>query len=449
MKGKSRVIVGMSGGVDSSVAAYLLKQQGYDVVGLFMRNWNDASVTLEDECPWIDDSRDAMLVADQLGIPFQVIDMSEVYKERIVDYMFHEYQIGRTPNPDVLCNREIKFDLFLEEALKLGADFVGTGHYVRKGMVLGESGTEEFQLLRGLDPNKDQSYFLCQLNQFQLSKALFPIGELQKSEVRKIAEDIGLVTANKKDSQGLCFIGKVSLPEFLQQKLEVKKGEVYEIAADDSSVLEYKELVFGETEDEIMKPNPGASESLNDIVVNNNGNQTLEEDAVNNKGVQALEPSESIDFKIHLAKLRLNLNDCNWVPTGEHRGAHFYTRGQRKGLQIGGKPLPLFIVNTDVANNRIFVGQGEDHPALFYRGLMVNKEEVHWVRPSLIDSSLKSKKLTCQIRYRQAAFPCELILDSEENMIVYFSAPHKSVTPGQFVAVFNENELIFSGAISE
>lgn len=436
MKGKSRVIVGMSGGVDSSVAAYLLKEQGYDVVGLFMRNWNDASVTLEDECPWIDDSRDAMLVADQLGIPFQVIDMSEVYKERIVDYMFHEYQIGRTPNPDVLCNREIKFDLFLEEALKLGADFVGTGHYVRKGVVLGNSGIEEYQLLRGLDPNKDQSYFLCQLNQFQLSKALFPIGELQKSEVRKIAEEMGLVTANKKDSQGLCFIGKVSLPEFLQQKLEIKKGEVYEIAADDSSVLEYKELVFGGIEDVEMKPNTGASESLIEVVINNNGNH-------------ALESLELVDFKIHLAQLRLNLNDCNWIPTGEHRGAHFYTRGQRKGLQIGGKPLPLFIVNTDVENNRIFVGQGEDHPALFYRGLMVKKEEIHWVRPSLIDSSLKSKKLTCQIRYRQAAFPCELILDSEENMIVYFSAPHKSVTPGQFVAVFNENELIFSGAISE
>lgn len=434
MKGKSRVIVGMSGGVDSSVAAYLLKQQGYDVVGLFMRNWNDATVTLEDECPWIDDSRDAMLVADQLGIPFQVIDMSEVYKERIVDYMFHEYQIGRTPNPDVLCNREIKFDLFLEEALKLGADFVGTGHYVRKGVVFGESGSEEYQLLRGLDPNKDQSYFLCQLNQFQLSKALFPIGELQKSEVRKIAEEIGLVTANKKDSQGLCFIGKVSLPEFLQQKLEVKKGEVYEIASDDSSVLEYKELVFGGIKDVIKKPNTGASESLNEVVVNNNGNHALVSVAL-------------VDFKIHLAKLRLNLNDCEWIPTGEHRGAHFYTRGQRKGLQIGGKPLPLFIVNTDVDNNRIFVGQGEDHPALFYRGLMVKKEEAHWVRPSLIDSSLKSKKLTCQIRYRQAAFPCELIMDSEENMIVYFSAPHKSVTPGQFVAVFDENELIFSGAI--
>ena len=432
MKSNSRVIVGMSGGVDSSVAAYLLKEQGYDVVGLLMRNWNDASVTLEDECPWIDDSRDAMLVADQLGIPFQVIDMSEVYKERIVDYMFHEYQIGRTPNPDVLCNREIKFDLFLEEALKLGADFVGTGHYVRKGIVLNASGAEEFQLLRGLDPNKDQSYFLCQLNQFQLSKALFPIGELQKSEVRKIAEEIGLVTANKKDSQGLCFIGKVSLPEFLQQKLEIKKGEVFEITGNDPSVVGYKEQVFGRVEDVEMKPTAG----INDSGINESLNEVNESLSLANS-------------KILLAKLRLNLNDCQWIPTGEHRGAHFYTRGQRKGLQIGGKPLPLFILNTDVENNRIFVGQGEDHPALFYRGLMVKKEEAHWVRPSLIDSSLKSKKLTCQIRYRQAAFPCELIEDSEGNIIVYFSHPHKSVTPGQFVSVFDGNELIFSGAIFE
>ena len=221
---KERVIVGLSGGVDSSVAAYLLKQQGYDVVGLFMRNWNDAQVTLEDECPWIDDSRDAMMVAEQLGIPFQVIDFSESYKKRIVDYMFSEYEQGRTPNPDVLCNREIKFDLFLKEALKLGADKVATGHYVRKDVMKLSNEQEEYRLLRGIDSNKDQSYFLCQLNQYQLSKALFPIGELQKSKVREIAQEIDLVTAEKKDSQGLCFIGKVSLPEFLQQQLKPKKA---------------------------------------------------------------------------------------------------------------------------------------------------------------------------------------------------------------------------------
>ncbi len=403
---KSRVIVGMSGGVDSSVAAYLLKEQGYDVVGLFMRNWNDASVTLEDECPWIDDSRDAMMVAEQLGIPFQVIDMSAVYKERIVDYMFHEYQIGRTPNPDVLCNREIKFDLFLEEALKLGADFVGTGHYVRKG-VLDTPAGQEFQLLRGLDDNKDQSYFLCQLNQFQLSKALFPIGELKKSQVREIAEKIGLVTANKKDSQGLCFIGKVSLPEFLQQKLEVKNGRVLEVLSNDPKVEEYSSKIFSVFGDD---------------------NSAL---------------------KIELALLRLNLQECKLIPTGEHKGAHFYTRGQRKGLQIGGKPLPLFILNTDVHLNEIYVGQGENHPALFYRGLKVQKNEAHWVRPSLRELSLKSKNLTCQIRYRQQAFSCELMEDEVGDVIVFFSEPHKSVTPGQFVSVFNENELIFSGVISE
>ncbi len=401
-----RVIVGMSGGVDSSVAAYLLKEQGYDVVGLFMRNWNDASVTLEDECPWIDDSRDAMLVAEQLGIPFQVIDMSVVYKERIVDYMFHEYQIGRTPNPDVLCNREIKFDLFLEEALKLGAEFVATGHYVRKGLVINEIGNEEYQLLRGLDENKDQSYFLCQLNQYQLSKALFPIGELEKKEVRQIAERVGLVTAAKKDSQGLCFIGKVSLPDFLQQKLEVKLGDVIEIDAKDHVVENFYHSISRE---------------------------------------EVIDAHE----KIRLAELRLDFDIILGTKVGEHRGAHFYTRGQRKGLQIGGKPLPLFVLNTDVEKNNIYVGQGENHPALFYRGVKVKREDAHWIRKGFDELSFKSKIFTCQIRYRQKAFECELFELENGDVIVFFCSTQKSVTAGQFVTVFEGNELIFSGVISK
>ena len=241
-----RIVVGLSGGVDSSVAAYLLKQQGHEVIGLFMRNWNDASVTLEDECPWVEDSNDALLVAQKLGIPFQVIDMSELYKERIVDYMFSEYEKGRTPNPDILCNREVKFDVFLQTALSLGADKVATGHYARVSSFVDERGKEIYQLLAGKDNNKDQSYFLCQLNQNQLSKALFPIGELTKPEVREIAREIGLVTADKKDSQGLCFIGKVSLPTFLQQQLIPKEGEIVEIFSD------YKEFHKGML---ILKPN--------------------------------------------------------------------------------------------------------------------------------------------------------------------------------------------------
>ncbi len=401
-----RVVVGMSGGVDSSVAAYLLQQQGYEVIGLFMRNWNDASVTLEDECPWIDDSRDAMLVAEQLGIPFQVLDLSGVYKERIVDYMFSEYAAGRTPNPDVLCNREIKFDVFLAEALKLGADFVATGHYVRKGeQVL--NGQVVYSLKSGLDKNKDQSYFLCQLNQFQLSKALFPIGELQKSEVREVAEKMNLVTAKKKDSQGLCFIGKVSLPEFLQQQLQIREGEVIEVDRESPVVLSHWEKVkSGVVEDK--------------------------------------------QWHIKLRKV-----DGKKIAT--HTGAHFYTRGQRRGLQIGGKPLPLFVLDTDVQENIIFVGQGEDHPALYSAGLYVKKDEGHWVRPDLENTVLNTMELVenlyCRIRYRQELVGCRLrkLTDNEGANLGYevvFNVPLKSVTSGQFVAIYLNEEIVFSGVIS-
>ncbi len=396
---KERVIVGMSGGVDSSVAAYLLKQQGYDVVGLFMRNWNDAQVTLEDECPWIDDSRDAMMVAEQLGIPFQVIDFSESYKKRIVDYMFSEYEQGRTPNPDVLCNREIKFDLFLKEALKLGADKVATGHYVRKDVMKLSNEQEEYRLLRGIDSNKDQSYFLCQLNQYQLSKALFPIGELQKSKVREIAQEIDLVTAEKKDSQGLCFIGKVSLPEFLQQQLKPKKGKVIEITDTHPEVLAYAKQI---------------------------------QDQPNAEG----------------AIKRLKLNPEMGKVIGEHRGAHYYTRGQRRGLDIGGKPKPLFVLQTDVENNVIYVGQGEDHPALLYRGLTITSEDVHILRDRGIDLSDNRHIYSTQIRYRQKPFDGHIERNSSGDMIVVFSELQKNVTPGQFVTLYNQEELLISGVIS-
>lgn len=396
---KQRVVVGMSGGVDSSVAAYLLLQQGYEVIGLFMRNWNDAAVTLEDECPWIDDSRDAMMVAEQLGIAFQVIDLSEVYKERIVDYMFNEYEMGRTPNPDVLCNREIKFDVFLQNALKLGADFVATGHYVQKQEIVVD-GVTEYQLIAGLDPNKDQSYFLCQLNQFQLSKALFPIGGILKPEVRMIAEKANLATAAKKDSQGLCFIGKVRLPEFLQQQLKVKVGQVVEI------------------------------EENNDKVV---AHYTKINDA-------------TLPWQNRIEKLKFTKSDGKVV--GDHTGAHFYTIGQRKGLNIGGKPKPLFVLQTDVVGNIIYVGQGEDHMGLYSAGLLISKEEAHWVRPSMKQMALKSSDLMCRIRYRQALFHCELLEQEDGSFILSFQDPQKSVTAGQFATIYLENELIFSGVIS-
>lgn len=390
---KKRVVVGLSGGVDSSVAAYLLKEQGYDVIGMFMKNWHDDSVTISKECPWLDDSNDAMIVAQHLGIPFQAIDLSAEYKERIVDYMFAEYQRGRTPNPDVLCNREIKFDIFLNTALKLGADYVATGHYVRKGEAE-VNGQKVFRLLSGIDPNKDQSYFLCQLTQEQLSKSLFPIGELLKPEVRAIAKKIGLVTADKKDSQGLCFVGKVHLPEFLQQRLEPKKGKVIEVPSDSpafSNGFDDSNLV------EITKP-------------------------------YSLEPS--------LGKI-----------AGEHNGAHYYTIGQRRGLNIGGYPEPLFVIGTDTEKNIIYTGMGEDHPGLYRKGLFIPKGDVHWIRKDQELSIGESRNYQARIRYRQPLEKCTLHLKGE-GLYIIFDRPQRGVTPGQFAAWYEGEELVGSGVIS-
>jgi tRNA-specific 2-thiouridylase len=391
-KSDTTVVVGLSGGVDSSVTAYLLQQEGYKVIGLFMRNWVDESVTIHDECPWVEDSNDAMLVADKLGIPFQVIDMSAPYQERIVDYMFGEYERGRTPNPDVLCNREIKFDLFLKTALSLGADYVATGHYARKSSVEVD-GQTVYQLLGGKDPNKDQSYFLCQLSQDQLSKALFPIGELLKSEVRDIAREAGLATAEKKDSQGLCFIGKVRLPDFLQQKLEPKEGNVWEVARDAAFLLEPR--------------------------------KTLAEQA------------KPFDFHPKHATKR-----------GKHRGAHYYTVGQRKGLNIGGSPLPLFVLGVNTQYNAIYVGQGEDHPGLYRKALFITAEEEHWVRPDRSMQPGEKAQYSARIRYRQPLVPVTL-RKVEEGLYMEFETPEKAITPGQFAAWYDGEELIGSGIIAE
>lgn len=394
-----RVVVGLSGGVDSSVTAYLLKEQGYDVIGLFMRNWNDASVTLEDECPWIEDSADALLIAEKLGIPFQVIDMSESYKERIVDYMFNEYKQGRTPNPDVLCNREIKFDLFLKTALGLGADYVATGHYARKSTTVDANGNEVFQLLKGVDNNKDQSYFLCQLSQEQLSKALFPIGELEKPEVRRIAKEQGLVTADKKDSQGLCFIGKVSLPEFLQQQLKAKKGEIIEVAKDWKG-FEREVPTF------------------------------------NNK-------YEALDFE---ARGFSYTKDSGEV-VGTHQGAHYFTRGQRKGLGVGGKVEPLFVIATDVNENIIYTGQGANHPGLLKKALFIKEEEVHWVREDLALKEGETMEVMARIRYRQP-LQVATLHKAKEGMYVEFLNPQSAITEGQFCAWHIGDELAGSGVIN-
>lgn len=394
-----KVIIGLSGGVDSSVAAYLLKEQGYEVIGLFMKNWHDDSVTISEECPWLEDSNDALIVAEKLGIPFQTVDLSVAYKERIVDYMFKEYEMGRTPNPDVLCNREIKFDVFMKIALHLGADYVATGHYCRKGVLRDKAGDETYQLLTGKDDNKDQSYFLCQLSQEQLAKSLFPIGELTKPEVRKIASENNLITADKKDSQGLCFIGKVRLPDFLQQKLKPKKGVIVEVSSD---VLHYKK------------------QRLNF--------ETKEEELAYN----AEKPVYQIE---------------DGTVVGEHQGAHYFTKGQRKGLDVGGTKEPLFVIETDVTENVIYTGQGKSHPGLYRRTLFVKEDEIHWVRRDLALNADQEMQIMARIRYRQPLEKATLH-KIEGGLYVDFEKKQSAITEGQFVAWYDGEELLGSGVIS-
>ena len=394
-----KVVVGLSGGVDSSVTAYLLKEQGYEVIGLFMKNWHDDSVTISKECPWLEDSNDALIVAEKLGIPFQTVDLSAQYKERIVDYMFREYEKGRTPNPDVLCNREIKFDVFMKIAMQLGADYVATGHYCRKGVIKNEDGTETYQLLAGADGNKDQSYFLCQLSQEQLAKTLFPIGELQKPEVRKIAAENDLITADKKDSQGLCFIGKVRLPEFLQQKLRPKKGVIVEVPA----VLEQYASTIPQF------------------------NSKLEE------------------LAYYAEKPHYDLTDGKVV--GEHQGAHYFTKGQRKGLDVGGTKEPLFVIETDVDQNVIYTGQGKSHPGLYRRTLFVNNDELHWVRTDLALEVDQTMEVMARIRYRQPLQKATLYR-VDAGLYVDFVEKQSAITEGQFVAWYIGEELVGSGVIS-
>ena len=394
-----RVVVGLSGGVDSSVAAYLLQKQGYEVIGLFMKNWHDDSVTISDECPWLEDSNDALMVAEKLGIPFQTVDMSVPYKQRIVDYMFREYERGCTPNPDVLCNREIKFATFLEYALNLGADYVATGHYCRKDTIE-VNGQNIYRLLAGKDQNKDQSYFLCQLSQAQLGRALFPIGDLQKSEVRAIAKELGLVTAEKKDSQGLCFVGKVRLPEFLQQQLAPKKGDIIQI--------------------------PSTWQGYQD------------------KESSKLFECYEDELKYYAEKYHYSPTDGKVV--GQHDGAHFFTIGQRKGLHVGGTVEPLFVIDTDTEKNIIYVGEGHAHPGLFRRTLFVKKEDIHWIRTDLALSLHQSMEAMVRIRYRQPLQKATLYLN-DSGLYIDFRTPQSAITSGQFAAWYIEDELIGSGEI--
>lgn len=386
---KHRVVVGISGGVDSAVAAFLLKKQGYDVVGLFMRNWHDTTGLKSASCSYEDDILFAELVAKKIGIPLHEVDLSEEYRKRVIDYLFTEYESGRTPNPDVLCNREIKFDSFAEEAFRLGADYVATGHYCRTETLQTATGVYH-RLLAGKDKNKDQSYFLCQVNQKQLSTALFPIGDLTKPEVRQIAHEQKLANADRKDSQGICFVGKVDLPTFLQQKLKSLDGDVVEVPPD------------------------------SDLV------------------------SESDDLTV-LAAPYLFRPDSGQV-VGRHRGAHFFTIGQRKGINIGGKPEPLFVIGTDVINNILYVGQGQDHPLLFKKALFIRTEDLHWIRPDLKMAPSESRDFLIRIRYRQDLQPGKVIV-RDDGVYVLFDEKQRAVVPGQFAAFYDGDELVASGVI--
>lgn len=385
-----RVVVGLSGGVDSSVAAYLLQKEGYEVIGMFMKNWHDESVTISDDCPWIDDSNDALMVADTLGIPFQVIDLSKEYKERIVNYMFDEYEQGRTPNPDVLCNREIKFDVFLKAAMELGADYVATGHYCQKKM----NADNEYDLISGRDPSKDQSYFLCQITQKQLAKALFPIGNLLKSEVRAIASKINLITADKKDSQGLCFVGKIKLPEFLQQQLKSIEGPVIEIPEGLSQFKDYKNLTNDTAHiEELCKP--------------------------------------------------FTYKKSDGIEVSKHAGAHFYTIGQRKGLHIGGRPQPSFVIATNTEENIVYSGQTDAHPGLNRIALKIESGSQNWISRH---NEHEEIDYDFRIRYRQSLQKGKLV-QKNGSCYVLFHNKQKGISPGQFVAWYEKDVLVGSGVI--
>lgn len=407
LKGK-KIAIGLSGGVDSSVAALLLKQAGYDVFALFMQNWHDTTGTLHGDCEWEEDLSVAKMVARKLDIPFHFVDLSKEYRQKVVDYMFSEYEKGRTPNPDVLCNSEIKFDAFLKHAEELGADYVATGHYCQKDEFVNENGETIYRIIAGADPNKDQTYFLCQLTQEQLSKALFPIGDIIKPEVRRLAKEAGLPSADKKDSQGICFVGKVDLPVFLQQKLKAKEGKVIEIFP------EY-----------YTEPKPEYSY----------------------KDLPSLEDEQLDTLLKELSKATTYLETDGKV-IGKHQGAQYYTIGQRKGLNIGGHKEPIFIISIDIDNNNIFVGESERHQGLLRDALFIQKDEVHWIRRDLTMKTGDSKELLVRIRYRQPLQEATL-LQREDGLYIVFKEAQKSITSGQFAAWYDvDGEMLGSGVIN-
>ncbi len=455
-KSKIKVCVGLSGGVDSSVAAYLLKQEGYDVFAMFMQNWHDADSTLHGDCEWEEDRFVAEMVARKIGIPFYFVDLSKQYRQRVVDYMFDEYAKGRTPNPDVLCNREIKFDAFLQVALRYGADYVATGHYCRK---------EGNRILEGADPNKDQTYFLCQLTQEQLSRALFPIGHLTKPEVRRIAKEADLPSAEKKDSQGICFVGKVDLPTFLKQKLASVEGDIVEVFdayyGADALYRWQQDVLTG-----LLKPGLELDRTVHyapeEKVLTSDGKPLgvcpFREDALpalpdETLGQLATPIAYHIDFetetyrsgKHHIKKTRYKENPYGRI-IGAHEGAQFYTIGQRKGLGVGGHANPVFVIATDIAQNRIYVGEGHDHKGLSRFALRIAPDEIHWIRPELALQPGEQRRLRVRIRYRQPLQSATLLMRSE-GLFILFDAPQRGISPGQFAVWYDGEEMLGSGVI--
>ncbi|MBR4735081.1 MAG: tRNA 2-thiouridine(34) synthase MnmA [Bacteroidales bacterium] len=471
-KSKIKVCVGLSGGVDSSVAAYLLKQEGYDVFAMFMQNWHDADPTLHGDCEWEEDRFVAEMVARKIGIPFYFADLSKQYRQRVVDYMFEEYSKGRTPNPDVLCNREIKFDAFLEVARKCGADYVATGHYCRKeilrcaqddkGKAQDDKG-DVYRILEGTDPNKDQTYFLCQLSQEQLSRAMFPIGHLTKPEVRRIAREADLPSAEKKDSQGICFVGKVDLPTFLKQKLESVEGDIVEVYdayyASDALYQWQQNTLTG-----LLKPGCSLERTVHyapeEKILTRDGEPLGEtpykEISLTDEELDRLATPVSYNIafetetyrsgKKHIKKTRYKDNPNGRI-VGRHEGAQFYTIGQRKGLGVGGHENPVFVIATDTESNRVYVGEGHNHKGLSRFCLKINPEEIHWIRPDLEMAPGENRRFRVRIRYRQPLQSATLIM-RESGLYILFDHPQRGISPGQFAVWYDGEEMLGSGVIS-
>ena len=460
---KIKVCIGLSGGVDSSVAALLLKQQGYDVFALFMQNWHDASTTLHGDCEWEEDRFVAEMVARKIGIPFYFVDLSKEYRQRVVDYMFDEYEKGRTPNPDVLCNREIKFDAFLKCAKKLGADYVATGHYCRKETVIGPDGEPVYRILAGSDPNKDQSYFLCQLTQEQLSQALFPIGDIIKPEVRRLAAEADLPSADKKDSQGICFVGKVDLPTFLQQKLKPCEGDIVEVY--DAYYTDNEQYAFMKsTLESLMADETSQVKMITDYISEDKATPVAAAGCPFDMAKVAelsdedfLRLSQPMKYDItfetetyrsgrkHIKKTRYKENPSGKI-IGKHDGAQFYTIGQRKGLNIGGHKDSVFVIETDIPSNIIYVGEGHTHKGLSRSCLRVQPSEIHWIRRDLAMQIGEVRRYKVRIRYRQPLQDATVVM-RENGMYILFDSPQRGITPGQFAVWYDADEMVGSGVI--